>query len=158
METTMRKRLRGALDAVGVACFFAVFAAINIQVFMRYVANRPVSWSEEFPTLAFSVATLWAASFSLTVRDHIYFDLVYEAVPRQVKRLMTLVAGILVAAVMLWALPAIVDFALYMKVLSTPILRVRLDFVFGFFAVFIAALGLRALWDVLRAVRGRTED
>ena len=102
-------------------------------------------------------AAVRSASFSLTVKDHIYFDLVYEASPRPVRRLMTLVAGLCVAAVTLWALPAIVDFALYMKVLSTPILRVRLDFVFGFFALFIAALGRRALWDVVRAIRGRPE-
>lgn len=153
----MRSKLRGALDAFGVLCFASVFVAINIQVFMRYVANRPVSWSEEFPTLAFSVAALWAASFSLTVKDHIYFDLVYEAVPQTVRRLMTLVAGIVVAGVTFWALPAIVDFTLYMKVLSTPILRVRLDFVFAFFAIFIGALGVRALWDIGRAIWWKPE-
>jgi len=157
MGPAMRTKLRGALDALGVACFFAVFAAINIQVFMRYVANRPVSWSEEFPTLAFSIATLWAASFSLKVKDHIYFDIVYDASPQPVRRLMTLAAGIVVAAITLRALPAIVDFALYMKVLSTPILRVRLDFVFAFFALFIAALGLRALWDIARAIRWKPD-
>jgi TRAP-type C4-dicarboxylate transport system permease small subunit len=153
----MRSKLRGALDAFGVLCFAAVFVAINVQVFMRYVAQRPVSWSEEFPTLAFSVAILWAASFCLTVKDHIYFDIVYEASPQPLRRLMTLVAGIVVAGVMIRALPAIVDFALYMKVLSTPILRVRLDFVFAFFALFIAALAVRALWDVVRAIRWRPD-
>jgi TRAP-type C4-dicarboxylate transport system permease small subunit len=60
----MRSKLRGALDAFGVLCFASVFVAINVQVFMRYIANRPVSWSEEFPTLAFSIAAMWAASFS----------------------------------------------------------------------------------------------
>jgi TRAP-type C4-dicarboxylate transport system permease small subunit len=91
------------------------------------------------------------------VRDHIYFDLVYEASPQPVRRLMTLVAGIAVAAVTLWALPGIFDFGLYMKVLSTPILRVRLDFVFGFFTLFIAALGVRALWDIGRAIRWKPD-
>ncbi|MBM3546407.1 MAG: TRAP transporter small permease subunit [Alphaproteobacteria bacterium] len=153
----MIRKLRGALDAVGVLCFAAVFVAINIQVFMRYIANRPVSWSEEFPTLAFSIAALWAASFCLKAKDHIYFDLVYEAAPLAVRRLMTLAAGIAVAGATLWSLPPIVDFALYMKVLSTPILRVRLDFVFGFFALFIAALGVRALWDIVRAVGGNPD-
>jgi TRAP-type C4-dicarboxylate transport system permease small subunit len=153
----MRSKLRGALDAFGVLCFASVFVAINVQVFMRYIANRPVSWSEEFPTLAFSIAAMWAASFSLSVKDHIYFDLVYEAVPQAARRLMTLVAGIVVAVVTFWALPGILDFGLYMKVLSTPILRVRLDFVFAFFTLFIAALGVRALWDIGRAIRWKPD-
>jgi hypothetical protein len=70
---------------------------------------------------------------------------------------MTLVAGVVVAVVTLWALPGILDFGLYMKVLSTPILRVRLDFVFAFFTLFIAALGARALWDIVRAIRWRPD-
>ncbi|MBL8698585.1 MAG: TRAP transporter small permease [Alphaproteobacteria bacterium] len=148
----MRARLRTAADAIGVLVFFVVFAAINIQVFMRYIVGRPISWSEELPTLAFSVATLWAASFCLSARDHIVFDLVHDAAPPSLRRAMRLVAGAVVAGVLALALPAIVDFAVYMKVLSTPILRIRLDLVFGFFALFIAALVVRAAWDVWRAL------
>lgn len=148
----MRAWLRTAADAFGVLVFFVVFAAINIQVFMRYVVGRPISWSEELPTLAFSIATLWAASFCLSARDHIVFDLVYDAAPGWLRRTMRLIAGVVVAGVLALALPAIVDFAVYMKVLSTPILRIRLDLVFGFFALFIAALVVRAAWDIWRAV------
>lgn len=148
----MRARLRTAADAIGVLVFFVVFAAINIQVFMRYVVGRPISWSEELPTLAFSIATLWAASFCLSARDHIVFDLVYDAAPAALCRAMTMIAGIVVAGVLALALPAIVDFAVYMKVLSTPILRIRLDLVFGFFALFIAAQAARAAWDIRRAL------
>lgn len=151
----MRAWLRTAADAIGVLVFFVVFAAINIQVFMRYVVGRPISWSEELPTLAFSVATLWAASFSLAARDHIVFDLVFDAAPAGLRRAMRLIAGIVVAGVLALALPAIADFAVYMKVLSTPILRIRLDLVFGFFALFIAALVARAAWDIWQSLARR---
>lgn len=149
----MRGRLRAAADALGVLAFAAVFVAINYQVFMRYVVGRPISWGEEFPTLAFSVATLWAASLCLTAKDHIVFDIVYDAASPPLRRAMRAVGAVVVAGVMVAALPAVVDFALYMKVLSTPILRIRLDFVFAFFALFIAALVVRAVWDFVRAVR-----
>jgi TRAP-type C4-dicarboxylate transport system permease small subunit len=153
----MRRRLRAAADAFGVLVFASVFVAINYQVFMRYVVGQPISWGEEFPTLAFSVATLWAAALCLTAKDHIVFDLLYDAASPRLRRAMRALGGAVVAGVMAAALPAIVDFALYMKVLSTPILRIRLDFVFGFFALFIGALVVRAAWDIVRALRPAAE-
>ena len=149
----MLRLARGAADAIGVLFFAAVFAAINIQVFMRYVANRPVGWGEELPTLAFTVATLWATSFCLSARDHIVFDLVHEAAPPALRRAMALASAAFVAGTMGLAFPAILDFALYMKVLSTPILRIRLDFVFSFFALLVGALAASACLDMLRALR-----
>jgi hypothetical protein len=63
-----------------------------------------------------------------------------------------------VAAIFAVAFPAIVDFALYMKVLSSPILRIRYDFVFGFFAFFIGMVALRSavasLFSLVWLVRG----
>lgn len=149
----MLRLARGAADAVGVLLFAAVFVAINLQVFMRYVANRPVGWGEELPTLAFTVATLWATSFCLSAKDHIVFDLVHDAAPPALRRGMRLAAGAFVAATMGLALPAILDFALYMKVLSTPILRIRLDFVFSFFAILVASLAVGGCLEVYRALR-----
>jgi hypothetical protein len=66
-----------------------------------------------------------------------------------------------IAAIFAAALPAVLDFALYMKVLSSPILRIRYDYVFVFFVLFTASLALRSaaagLADVLAIIRsGRT--
>ena len=135
--------LSAALDALGVLAFACVFGAINLQVFMRYVVHQPVSWSEEFPTLAFAVAVLWAAAVTLRAADHI-----------------VALAYAMVAAIFAVAFPAIVDLALYMKVLSSPILRIRYDFVFGFFAFFIGMVALRSaaatVLNLVRLVRGET--
>ena len=131
--------LSAALDALGVLAFACVFGAINLQVFMRYVVHQPVSWSEEFPTLAFAVAVLWAAAVTLRAADHIVFELLTDALPRNLQVLVL---------------------ALYMKVLSSPILRIRYDFVFGFFAFFIGMVALRSaaatVLNLVRLVRGET--
>ena len=152
--------LSAALDALGVLAFACVFGAINLQVFMRYVVHQPVSWSEEFPTLAFAVAVLWAAAVTLRAADHIVFDLLADALPRTLQFLVMALACALVAAIFAVAFPAIVDLALYMKVLSSPILRIRYDFVFGFFAFFIGMVALRSaaatVLNLVRLVRGET--
>ena len=85
---------------------------------MRYVLGEPISWSEEFPTLAFSSASLWAASFCLSLGRPHRFDLVHDAARPGCAGSMAMLAAAIAALVMVLALPAILDFALYMQVLS----------------------------------------
>lgn len=160
MANMLERRWRpvaAALDALGVAAFACVFGAINLQVFMRYVVHQPVSWSEEFPTLAFAVGVMWAAGVTLRATDHIVFELLTDLLPRKAQLVVAVFAYAAVAGIFAVALPAIVDFAVYMKVLSSPILRIRYDFVFGFFAFFIGMVALRsvvmAVSCVVRLVR-----
>ena len=139
--------VRAVVDTLGTAVFAAVFVAINLQVFMRYAMHQPVSWSEEFPTLAFTIAVLWAAALMLKASDHILFELVTDLMPAKARLAVGAVAGLVVAAIFAAALPAILDFALYMKALRSPILRIRYDLVYVFFPFFTAALVARGVLD-----------
>lgn len=149
MTTTDRAmllaRVRTIVDALGTAVFATVFVAINLQVFMRYVVRQPVSWSEEFPTLAFTIAVLWAAALMLKTADHILFELVTDLMPRATRALVTAAAELAMAVIFVMALPAILDFALYMKALNSPILRIRYDYVYVFFVFFVAAAAVRSV-------------
>ena len=118
--------VRAVVDALGTAVFATVFVAINLQVFMRYAVQQPVSWSEEFPTLAFTIAVLWAAALMLKASDHILFELLTDLMPPRLRLAVGAVAALAVAGLFAAALPAILDFALYMKALRSPLrLRVR---------------------------------
>jgi TRAP-type C4-dicarboxylate transport system permease small subunit len=150
--------VRRAGDFVGVAIFASVFVAINYQVFMRYIMNQPVGWSEEFPTIAFSLAVLWSASFMLNAADHIVFTLFAELLPDWVRRAISTIANIVMAALFTAVLPAVIDFALYMKVLSSPILRIRYDFVFSFFALFVGITAWRSGAAALRSMLSRRSN
>jgi len=166
MMASKRDRLwrpfQATFDALGTAVFACVFGAIILQVFMRYVVQRPVSWSEEFPTLSFAVAVMWAAALMLRGTDHIVFELVTDLLPRKLQNLVAVLAYAAVAAIFAAGFPAILDLALYMKVLSSPILRIRYDFVFSFFAFFIGIVALRsaatAISELVKAVRGDTAE
>lgn len=146
--------VRAVVDALGTAVFATVFVAINLQVFMRYAVQQPVSWSEEFPTLAFTIAVLWAAALMLKASDHILFELLTDLMPPRLRLAVGAVAALAVAGLFAAALPAILDFALYMKALRSPILRIRYDYVYVFFPFFIGALVLRSLFDAWCGLRG----
>lgn len=145
--------VRAVVDALGTAVFATVFVAINLQVFMRYAMQQPVSWSEEFPTLAFTVAVLWAAALMLKAGDHILFELLTDLMPARLRLAVGALAALAVAGLFAAALPAILDLALYMKALRSPILRIRYDYVYVFFPFFVGALVLRGLYDAWRGLR-----
>jgi TRAP-type C4-dicarboxylate transport system permease small subunit len=149
---------RHAAEGFGVALFAIVFLAINTQVFMRYIVGRPVRWSEELPTLAFSLAALWAGSVMLRASDHIVFDSVFVLLPEKTGRILYGICAIILAAVLFAVVPGVLDFALYMKVLSTPILRIRYDIIFLFFTFFILASGIVHLAWGIRAFRKPLDD
>lgn len=140
IERSPWRPIRAAVDALGTAVFAAVFVAINLQVFMRYVVHQPVSWSEEFPTLAFTIAVLWAAALMVRVSDHIVFELLTDLMPPKMRLAAGIAGEVVLAVIFAMAVPAILDFALYMKALSSPILRIRYDYVYVFFPFFIGAL------------------
>lgn len=143
---SLRQLARNSVEAVGTAFFAGVFVGINIQVFMRYVVGRPVTWSEELPVTLLTIATLWALSLIVREADHISFDLFVDLLPAVPRRLVTAAAHAVVFVVLAIALPAIVDFAAYMAAVRSPILRLRYDFIFYFFCLFVAAVALRAAW------------
>jgi TRAP-type C4-dicarboxylate transport system permease small subunit len=139
--------------------FALVFIAINAQVFMRYVLHQPVQWSEELPTIAFSLSVLWAGALMLRAADHIVFDSVFVLLPERIARLSYGVGCLAAAAILFYIIPGVADFAAYMKVLSTPILRIRFDLIFFVFCFFIFASGvwhlywgLSAFWRPLQPV------
>ena len=54
--------------------------------------------------------------------------------------------------------PAVLDYVTFMKVESTAYLKVRFDWLFSIYAVFVVATVVRYLWLGWRALRGEAPD
>ena len=74
----------------------AVFS-IGLQVFMRFVLDSSLSWSEELARYAFIWLIYIAVPYGIKKQRHITLDVIYEVVPNHIKRYMDIVAEILVA-------------------------------------------------------------
>ena len=126
---------------------------------MRYLFDRPVGWIDEAVTVLTVWSVLWTAAFVLRWSDHISFDIVFVnlAAPRQ--RLMLLVVNIAFVALMLSAIPGMVDYTLFLWRERTDMLQMRMDFVYAIFPIFfiaIVARQLRSIWRLL-SPRWQTE-
>ena len=133
-------------EAVGVALFAAMFATFIAGVAMRYAAGRPLTWSDEICVVLLLWSTFWAASFVVRLAEHVTFDILYAAAAPRWRRAMALLAAVGFGALLLAALPATYGYVAFLWRETTPTLRLRLDYVYACFPLFLAVIGVRLVW------------
>jgi TRAP-type C4-dicarboxylate transport system permease small subunit len=142
--------LRKGAEAIGVALFAAMFGTFLLQVFMRYALNRPLGWTDELALVLYPWAVFWACAFIVQFRDHVAFDLVYHAVSTPTRRVFAILGALSLLALFGAALPATVDYVLFMARERTPVLGWRYDLIFACFPIFLVAIAVYAV----RRLRG----
>jgi TRAP-type C4-dicarboxylate transport system permease small subunit len=133
-------------EAAGVALFAAMFAMFIAGVVMRYAVGQPLTWSDEVCVVLLLWSTFWAAAFVVKIGEHVTFDMLYAAAAPRGRRLMALAAMLGFGALLLAALPATYGYVAFLWRETTPTLRLRLDYVYACFPLFIAVIGVRLLW------------
>ncbi|WMS41440.1 TRAP transporter small permease [Acuticoccus sp. MNP-M23] len=134
---------RGA-DAVGVLLFLATFAGFIVQIFYRYVLNSPLAWTEEATMIAFIWAVFWAAAFMVPIREHVTFDVVYDVVPERVRRIFALVSMALIFVAFVILIPYTLDYLDFLLRKKSPVIRVRMTWVYGCYLLFVAGFVVQA--------------
>ena len=145
----MLRRLQQAADALGVGLFLALFAVFMVQITARFGFNRPLPWTDEVAVCLYVWVILWAAAAIVPEREHVMFDLVWNAVGRRARQVMRISGHLLIGGLAAWALPACWDYVHFMNREGTPVLGVPFMWVFlPFIALLIALVirSLRAIW------------
>jgi TRAP-type C4-dicarboxylate transport system permease small subunit len=146
--------LRKGAEAAGVAIFATMFGTFLLQVFMRYALNRPLGWTDELTLVLYPWAVFWACAFIVRFRDHVAFDLVYHAVSPPARRVFAILGLLTLLVLFVTALPATVDYVLFMARERTPVLGWRYDLIFACFPIFLAAIAVYSVTR-LRTLLGR---
>ncbi|HLT77832.1 MAG TPA: TRAP transporter small permease subunit, partial [Ferrovibrio sp.] len=122
----------------------------------RYLLNLPIGWTNEVSTVLWIWLVLWGAAFVIREEEEIRFDLIYGAVRPGTRRVMMLVATISTVILYAASLPASVDYVTFMKVEKAAYLRIRMDWLYSIYILFVVAILIRYLWLSWQALRGRT--
>lgn len=151
MGTWLYRRAENVLAAM----LAVMFAAFILQIVFRYLLNFPIGWTNEISVILWIWLVLWGAAFVVREEEEIRFDLLYAAAGARARRFMFVVAA--AALVLLYAisLPAVFDYVTFMKVESTAYLKIRFDWLFSIYIVFVVAVIARYLWLGWQAVFGR---
>src|SRR5689334_12135883 len=102
----LARRLRSLADHVAVALIATMFVSFLLQIFFRYVLNRPLGWTEEVTVLCWVWVVLWTAALILSDEQEVRFDIVYGAVPARIRRVFTFVTSAALVVLLVWSLPA----------------------------------------------------
>jgi len=136
--------------AVSAASLGLVFALFIYGVAMRYLFDRPISWVDEVVTLLMVWSVLWTAAFRLRWSEHISFDVIFINLSARAQRSMLLAVLSAFIALMLAAMPGLIDYTLFLWRERTDMLQLRLDFVYSIFPGFFIVVILRMLRSLAR--------
>ncbi|SDK01679.1 TRAP transporter small permease [Aliiruegeria lutimaris] len=146
---------RYAADAVPTILLGSMFVAFIIQVFMRYVVDKPVSWTVEVCVIAWLWVIMWGQSVSVSERDEIRFDIIYASVPPKIRRVFRLIFSLFLVGIYVIAFPASWDYVTFMKIEDTAYLDIPYNYVFFAFVIFLFGSILRYAWIFGTALLGR---
>ena len=105
---------------LGVALIAIMVAAITIQVFTRYVFNRPIIWVEEISTYSFIWASFVGASLGLKYGRHVKIETFVEHLPPRAKAASRTLVNLIIIAV-LWLLVREVGMVINIESRSTSV-------------------------------------
>jgi TRAP-type C4-dicarboxylate transport system permease small subunit len=148
--------LRRGADAIGVGLFAALFLTFIVQITARFVFDRPLPWTDELAVILYVWVILWAAAFMVPARDHVVFDLVYNAMGPRTRRGMLLVGAVLIGSLAAYAIPGSWDYVRFMAREGTPVLGLPFMWVFVPFVLLLLALAVRSVLEVAALLRRRT--
>lgn len=150
----MLRRLKFLADGLGVLLFAVLFGVFIVQIVARFGFDRPLPWTDELAVCLYVWVILWACAAIVPEREHVVFDLVWNAAPRGARRVMRIAGHAMVGGLAAWAIPGCWDYVHFMQREGTPVLGIPFMFVFLPFIALLIALVIRAVWAIGRALRG----
>ena len=150
--------LRRRAENVAAAMLAVMFAAFIIQIVFRYFFNFPIGWTSELTVVMWLWLVLWGSAFVLGEKEEIRFDLIYSAVGPRARIAMAIVFSVSIVLLYGASLPASYAYVSFMKVESSSYLKIRLDWLYSIYLVFLVAIIVRYLWLLWQLVRGKDPE
>ncbi|HWM44338.1 MAG TPA: TRAP transporter small permease subunit [Burkholderiales bacterium] len=147
--------LRRRAENVAAAMLAVMFAAFIIQIVFRYFFNFPVGWTSELTVVMWLWLVLWGAAFVVREDEEIRFDLLSGAAGRRTRIAMGIITALALIVLYGVSLKPSFDYVAFMKVEKSSYLKVRMDWLFSIYVIFVLAVIVRYLWLLSQLVRGR---
>jgi TRAP-type C4-dicarboxylate transport system permease small subunit len=147
--------LRRRAENVAAAMVAAMFAAFVVQIVFRYFFNLPVGWTSELSVVLWLWLVLWGAAFVVREREEIRFDLLSELAGRRGRIVMGTAAALALLVLYGMSLKPTFDYVSFMKVEKSSYLKIRMDWLFSIYVLFVVAVLVRYLWLLWQLLRGR---
>lgn len=140
------------------AMLAVMFVAFILQIIFRYLLRLPTGWTNELSVVLWIWLVLFGAAFVVREEEEIRFDLIYSAAGAKARRIMFLITAIALIALYAISFPAVLDYVTFMKVESSAYLKIRFDWLYSIYIVFVVAIIARYLWLSWQAAFGKAPE
>jgi C4-dicarboxylate transporter DctQ subunit len=147
--------LRRRAENIAAGMLAVMFVAFILQIVFRYFLNFPVGWTSELTVVLWLWLVLWGASFVVKESEEIRFDIITASVGPRVRIAMGIVVALALVVLYGASLKASFDYVTFMKVEKSSYLKIRMDWLFSIYLVFLVAIIARYLWLLWNTLRGR---
>ncbi|MDR1315935.1 MAG: TRAP transporter small permease [Spirochaetales bacterium] len=140
------------------ACFAIMGIVLTLQIFMRYVMNMPLIWSEELARYLFVWATFIGAGYGVRNKIHIFVEIFYARMPRALKFIITLTTNTLCILVFAYLIPYGISTVKTQWYIGSSAMEIPMSFVFAAIPLGCFIVCLRLLGDIVRAIKTKGEN
>ena len=158
MLTRVLKPLHRFAEAVAAGLLAVIFVAFLVQIVMRYLFNWPVGWTTELSLVCWLWLVLWGAAFVLKDDEEIRIDMISSRGSYRTRRVVGGVVAIAIIVLFGMSLPGAWSYVTFMKVEKSSYLGVRMDITYSIYIVFVVAVILRAVRQLVRGPSKVTRD
>lgn len=146
------------VSSIAFATLFVVFV---LQIFFRYVLNRPLIWPYEVSIFAFIWTAVLGACFAKRHDVHVVFSLVYDRMNPLGQLIFRMIGNSLIIISFAIALYPTYDYVRFMRVERSVQLKITFDIAYAPYLVFmvliIGRLALDVYKDIRKLVRGEVQ-
>ena len=150
--------LRRRAENIAAGMLAVMFLAFIIQIVFRYLFNFPIGWTSELTVVMWLWLVLWGSAFVLREQEEIRFDLVYGAVGRRTRIAMAVVFAVAIVILYGASLKASFSYVSFMKVERSSYLKIRMDWLYSIYVIFLVAVIARYLWLLSQLLRGKDPE
>jgi TRAP-type C4-dicarboxylate transport system permease small subunit len=133
--------------------FSILFIVFVLQIFFRYVLNRPLVWPYEVSIFAFIWTVMLGACYAKRHNVHVKFNLVYDRQKPLVQTIFRIIGNTAIVTAFCIALFPTYKFIQFMRNDRSVDLKIPFDIAFGPYLVFMVIIIVRVAIDLVNDVR-----
>ena len=141
--------------------FSILFIVFVLQIFFRYVLNRPLVWPYEVSIFAFIWTVMLGACYAKRHNVHVVFNLVYDRQKPLVQLIFRMIGNTAIVTAFCIALVPTFRFIRFMRNDRSVDLKIPFDIAYGpylvFMVIIIVRVGLDLIADIRKLVRGEIQ-
>lgn len=139
-------------------CFIVLTVMLTLQVISRYVIGKSWTWMEEFATIMFVWMIYLAISAAVTYRKHLRIDVVLEAVPFKVKKVMLILSNVIFAVFNIYISVIMFNVITLLGKSKTTMLGIPQQLVYSIIPLALLITVIRLVQDTLKLLKETEEN